>query len=49
MEWKLVVVRPFGTHLKGDVLSDATLIARVLASDNARDVVRVTVSTVKGG
>ena len=37
----LVVVRPFGTYAKGTVISDATLIAQVLASEKATHVVRV--------
>ena len=37
----LVVVRPFGAHRKGDVITDAATIAAVQASENASHVVRV--------
>ncbi len=41
MTLKLVVVRPFGTHGKGDVITDAAAIAAVLQSEQAACVVRV--------
>ena len=37
----LVVVRPFGPHAKGDVITDAAAMAATLASENAACVVRV--------
>ncbi len=41
MNSTLVVVRPFGTHAKGDAVSDAAAIAQILASEHAANVVRV--------
>jgi hypothetical protein len=41
MSFYLVVVRPFGTYVKGDVISDAASIAEVASSDKASWVVRV--------
>ena len=41
MTIQLVVVRPFGTYVKGDVIGDAASIAAVLASEQAANVVRV--------
>ncbi len=41
MTTTLVVVRPFGTHAKGDAISDAAAIAAILAGEQARNVVRV--------
>jgi hypothetical protein len=41
MSIQLVVVRPFGTFGKGDVISDAPTIAQVLGSEQAACVVRV--------
>jgi len=41
MSVQLVVVRPFGTYGKGDVIADAATVAAVLATENARNVVRV--------
>lgn len=41
MTIQLVVVRPFGTHSKGDVIGDAASIATILASEQATSVVRV--------
>ncbi|HEX3350106.1 MAG TPA: hypothetical protein VHS58_18610 [Acetobacteraceae bacterium] len=37
----LVVVRPFGSHAKGDVITDAATIAATSAGENAAYVVRV--------
>jgi hypothetical protein len=48
MDIKLVVVRAFGTHARGDVINDAGEIARVLAGEHAACVVRVLASG-KGG
>lgn len=41
MSIKLVVVRAFGPHARGDVIFDADEIARVLAGEHAANVVRV--------
>lgn len=50
MNVQLVVVRPFGTYAKGDVITDAAQIASVLAGEHAQCVVRVAVSqTTQGG
>ncbi len=40
----LVVVRPFGAHAKGDVVSDPAAVAQILAGENAHCVVRVVAS-----
>jgi hypothetical protein len=37
----LVVVRPFGSYQRGDVISDQAEIEHVLASEHVGDVVRV--------
>ncbi len=37
----LVVVRPFGPHRVGDVVSDADAVSRVLASEHVDHVVRI--------
>ena len=41
MNQHLVVVRPFGDHLKGDVITDPADIASILASPHADQVVRI--------
>lgn len=41
MEIKLVVVRPFAGHARGDAITDPDEAERVLASDQAGSVVRV--------
>ena len=41
MTIQLIVVRPFATHAKGDVIGDAASIAAILASEQATSVVRV--------
>ena len=41
MAIQLVVVRSYGTYIKGDVISDPSLIAKILASEQAVCVVRV--------
>jgi hypothetical protein len=41
MNIQLVVVAAFGTHVRGDVITDAVQIAAILASENATRVVRV--------
>ena len=43
MQFSLVVVRPFADHRIGDVITDAVEISRVLGSELAGHVVRVTV------
>jgi hypothetical protein len=45
MSTTLVVVRPFGSHAKGDAIADAAAIAAILASEQASNVVRVVSST----
>ncbi len=45
MSFQLVVVRPFATYVKGDVIADAASIAAVLASEQAASVVRVQAGT----
>ena len=45
MTIQLVVVRPFGTYAKGDVIGDAASITTILASEQATCVVRVQVPT----
>jgi hypothetical protein len=41
MQPTLVVVRPFGPHAVGDVITAADTIAQILASDHANHVVKV--------
>ncbi len=41
MNVHLVVVQPFGTHAKGDHITDPADIAAILASEYAGHVVRV--------
>jgi hypothetical protein len=41
MTIQLVVVRPFRAYTKGDVISEPSLIAEILASEQATNVVRV--------
>jgi hypothetical protein len=43
MNIHLVVVRPFGTYAKGDIVTDANTIAAILGSESAANVVRVAV------
>jgi hypothetical protein len=49
MTTNLVVVRPFGSYAKGALISDATTIAGILASENANAVVRVNATTPLSG
>ncbi|HEX4261018.1 MAG TPA: hypothetical protein VHY76_07940 [Acetobacteraceae bacterium] len=42
MEFVLVVVRPFGSYRRGDLIADQADIERVLQGGHAHDVVRVT-------
>ena len=42
MSVQLTVVRPFGAYAKGQSITDAATIAKVLAGENSTYVVRVT-------
>ena len=46
MQFSLVVVRPFGDHAVGDVITDANEIARILGSELTGHVVRVNLREV---
>ena len=48
MSLQLVVVRPFSSFARGDVISDAARVEKILSSENARSVVRVVVPPAKG-
>jgi hypothetical protein len=48
MDMHLVVVRPFGGHTRGDIITDAVRITQILNSEHARSVVRVA-PTKSGG
>jgi len=41
MDVRLVVVRPFGSHAKGDVLSSPADVMKILTSEDVCNVVRV--------
>ena len=41
MNSALIVVRPFGTHAVGDVITDAGKTTELLAGEHVHDVVRV--------
>ena len=41
MQFHLMVVRAFGAYAKGDVITEADIVAAVLASENALCVVRI--------
>lgn len=41
MEFRLMTVRPFGAHRKGDVISDPSEVAKILAGEYAGNVVRL--------
>ena len=43
MEFRLVAVRPFAAHRKGDVIGDPSEIAKIIAGADAANVVRVAV------
>ena len=45
----LVVVRPFGSYAKGALITDATTIASILASEHATSVVRGNATTPLSG
>ena len=42
MDYVLVIVRPFGGHTVGDVISDSAQMHQVLTGEHVNDVVRVT-------
>lgn len=48
MDFRLIVVRPFGTYAKGDVIDDAGEIQRILGSEQARHVVRTALPSQLG-
>jgi hypothetical protein len=48
MQVHLVVVRPFGTLARGDVVTDAARIMEILNSEHAHAAVRVAVPVDKG-
>ncbi len=48
MDMHLVVVRPFGGLVRGDVITEPARIAEVMNSEHARFVVRVAASADKG-
>lgn len=41
MQYHLVVVRAFAAYAKGDLITDPDVVAGVLGSENASDVVRI--------
>jgi hypothetical protein len=43
MTIQLVVVRPFAAYTKGETITDAATIMKILAGENAHHVVRVAV------
>jgi hypothetical protein len=49
MDMHLVVVMPFGGFARGDIITDPTKIAQVLAGEHAHAVVRVQPSPSKEG
>jgi hypothetical protein len=49
MNIQLIVVRPFGSLARGDVIADPTRIAEILKSENAHAVVRVQAPTTRKG
>ena len=48
MTIQLVVVRPFRTFAKGDLISESALVAEILASEQAVCVVRVEQAAASG-
>ena len=44
MDMTLVVVRPFGRYLKGARIGDAETVTKILAGEDANNVVRVPIS-----
>ncbi len=49
MDLHLVVARPFGGLIRGDIVIDVVRVAEILGNEHARDVVRVVVPTKNGG
>lgn len=49
MDTHLVVVKPFDGFARGDIITDVTRIAQVLAGEHAHAVVRVQPTQNKGG
>jgi hypothetical protein len=49
MDMHLVVVKPFGGFVRGDIVSDPTRVAEILNSEHVRFVVRVAASASKEG
>jgi len=47
-ETRLVVVRAFGAHARGDILSEADQTTKILMSEHAADVVRVGAAAAAG-
>ena len=41
MNFHLVVLKPFGTFKRGDLIADAATVQKILSSGNADSVVRV--------
>jgi hypothetical protein len=48
MDMHLVVVKPFGDHARGDIVTDAVRVNQILNSEHARSVVRVVMAANKG-
>ena len=48
MNVSLVVVRSFGPHAKGDVVGDPSDVMKILACEDARNVVRIGASPTPG-
>jgi hypothetical protein len=46
MSFHLVVINAFGPYARGDLITDATIAAEILAGENAHHVVRI---AVQGG
>ncbi|MEJ0016755.1 MAG: hypothetical protein WDN25_09325 [Acetobacteraceae bacterium] len=49
MDTHLVVVRPFGGLIRGDIVTDAVRITEILNSEHAYSVVRVVTPVNRGG
>jgi hypothetical protein len=48
MQVHLVVVKPFATLVRGDIVTDPVRIAELLKSEHAPHVVRVAIPPIKG-
>ena len=46
MDTKLMVVQPFGSYAKGDVVSDPGEVMKILACENASKVVRISMPVI---